>query len=159
MLHKASIKHKYIYRFLDRFTKFTPVLKISKHHCQQVQYSSLMCGDTACKNGALGGWVGWSVWFKKEITGHTVLARRRGQPISWAPLYNQFCGMPCDWHPPRERRLQWSPWRRVCAIVKLQLLRCTLVCRNVKEGSNAVCALTATNCWVVPDLPVVDLDQ
>ena len=43
------------------FTKFTLVLKINVQHCQLVQFCLLLCGDTACKNGALGG---WSVWFK-----------------------------------------------------------------------------------------------
>ena len=40
------------------FTKFTLELKIRKRHYQLVQLCSLMCGDTAYKNEALGGWVG-----------------------------------------------------------------------------------------------------
>ena len=48
--------------------------------------------------------------------------------------------MPSGWHPPRETRLQWSSGRRACAIVELQLPRCTLVRRIVKEGHNVVCA-------------------
>ena len=50
--------------------------------------------------------------------------------------------MPSDWHAPKERRLQWYPWRRACAIVKLQLSRCTLVRRIIKEGHNVVCVST-----------------
>ena len=44
------------------FTKFTLVLKISKRQCQLVQFSSLMCDDTACQNGAFGCWVGVCVY-------------------------------------------------------------------------------------------------